>query len=407
MKKFENLISLAVKSEFSDVHIAGGYPVVFRHHGTIRAEPDLIWTHEEIDRLVYDLLDKRQLQMLRSRHSVDFAKTVHFTRLRINVFNSVRGLALAVRLLPGKVPTFEDLNLHPSLEEITKLPSGLVLICGPTGQGKTTTIAALIERINQTRSVHIITLEDPIEYRYYSKRAFVEQRELGAHMVTFEQGLLDALRQDPDVVVVGELRERGTMRLTLNAAEGGNLVIATLHATTPEDAIYRICNAFPLEGQDEVRFQMASTLRWIIVQNLVYQEGLRYRLPVLAILKNTSPVRGIIRDNKLYQLESTIQMGKADGMFTKERYLKEFLETRNDFTPPVKVFQPSEEVSRERIYESPVMDEDTAVPAPAMRAMRTIAETKMTEETLSISADDEPLVISDSPPLQDIIDRLK
>jgi len=206
---------------------------------------------------------------------------------------------------------------------------------------------------------------------------------------------------------VGELRERGTMRLTLNAAEGGNLVIATLHATTPEDAIYRICNAFPLEGQDEVRFQMASTLRWIIVQNLVYQEGLRYRLPVLAILKNTSPVRGIIRDNKLYQLESTIQMGKADGMFTKERYLKEFLETRNDFTPPVKVFQPSEEVSRERIYESPVMDQDTVVPVSAVRSMRTVAETKIAEETLSTSADDEPLVISDSPPLQDIIDRLK
>ncbi|HPC04353.1 MAG TPA: PilT/PilU family type 4a pilus ATPase [Syntrophales bacterium] len=355
MKKFEKLISTAVQSEVSDIHIAGGHATVLRHHGRIRKYEEEIWTHEEVDRLVGGLLDDNQLRMLRSRQSLDFAVTVHCTRLRVNVFNSMRGLSVAVRLLPGTAPSFEDLNLHPSLEKICELRSGLVLICGATGTGKTTTIAALVERINQTRTDHIITLEDPIEFRFQSKCAFVEQRELGTHVISFEQGLLDALREDPDVIVVGELRERATMRLTLNAAEAGNLVIATLHATNPEDAVYRLCNAFPMEAQEEVRSQLASTLQWLIVQNLVFQEKLGYRLPMLSILRNTQPVKGIIRDNKLFQLESTIQMGKADGMFTRERYIKDFLNTREQFTPPSRAFQPSEEVTRERLYRSPLM----------------------------------------------------
>jgi len=407
MKKFDNLISTALRTEISDIHIAGGHPVVLRHHGMIQREPDLVWTHEEVDRLVQDLLDEKQFQMLRSRQSVDFAKTVHFTRVRINVFNSMRGLSLAIRLLPGKVPSFADLNLHPSLEKICELRSGLVLICGATGMGKTTTIAAIVERINQTRADHIITLEDPIEYRFYSKRAFVEQRELGSHMLSFEQGLLDALREDPDVIVVGELRERATMRLTLNAAEAGNLVIATLHATNPEDAIYRICNAFPLEAQEEIRHQMASTLQWLIVQHLVYQDNIRFRLPVLSILRNTQPVKGIIRDNKMYQLESTIQMGKADGMFTRDRYLKEFLEGQNNFTPPVKVFQPSEEITREIVYQSPIMDEEKIFPAAVTGSVKSFGGSDKMEDSFLSSTVGEPLVISESPPLQDLIERFK
>jgi len=407
MKRFDNLINTALRTEISDIHITGGHPVVLRHHGMIQREPDLLWTHEEVDRLVQTLLDEKQLQMLRSRQSVDFAKTVHSTRLRMNVFNTMRGLSLAIRLLPGKVPSFADLNLHPSLEKICELRSGLVLICGATGMGKTTTIAAIVERINQSRADHIITLEDPIEYRYYSKRAFIEQRELGTHMLSFEQGLLDALREDPDVIVVGELRERGTMRLTLNAAEAGNLVIATLHATNPEDAIYRICNAFPLEAQDEVRYQMASTLQWLIVQHLVYQESIRFRLPVLSILRNTQPVKGIIRDNKMYQLESTIQMGKADGMFTRERYLKEFLESQNNFTPPVKVFQPSEEVTREKLYRSPLMEEERKPSAAAPESVTLRIESDRMESAFPSSAVGEPLEINESLPLQDLIDRFK
>lgn len=408
MNKFEKLISTAVKTEISDVHITGGQSAVVRHHGRIRKEPEEVWTHEEVDHLVESLLDDNQFKMLRSRHSVDFAATVHHTRLRINVFNSMRGLSVAIRLLPGTAPSFEDLNLHPSLEKICELRSGLVLICGATGTGKTTTIASLVERINQTRADHIITLEDPIEFRFQSKRAFVEQRELGTHMTSFEQGLLDALREDPDVIVVGELRERGTMRLTLNAAEAGNLVIATLHATNPEDAIYRLCNAFPLEAQEEVRSQLASTMQWLIVQNLVYQENLGYRIPVLSILKNTQPVKGIIRDNKLFQLESTIQMGKVDGMFTRERYLKDFLNTRERFTPPLKAFQPSEEVTRERLYRSPLMERSMA-PAEAASPVSAGSPPRKGQgkAPAADTVDGETVVIDGAAPLHEMIDRFK
>jgi Tfp pilus assembly pilus retraction ATPase PilT len=226
-------------------------------------------------------------------------------------------------------------------------------------------------------------------------------------MLSFEQGLLDALREDPDVIVVGELRERATMRLTLNAAEAGNLVIATLHATNPEDAIYRICNAFPLEAQEEIRHQMASTLQWLIVQHLVYQDNIRFRLPVLSILRNTQPVKGIIRDNKMYQLESTIQMGKADGMFTRDRYLKEFLEGQNNFTPPVKVFQPSEEITREIVYQSPIMDEEKIFPAAVTGSVKSFGGSDKMEDSFLSSTVGEPLVISESPPLQDLIERFK
>jgi Tfp pilus assembly pilus retraction ATPase PilT len=217
MERFTEFILKGVTDGCSDMHITGGQPVIYRKDGIIVFEKDIAWKPEEVDALVKDMLNPHQLMMLKKRYSVDFAMTIKNIRIRVNVFNTIRGLSLAVRILPGTAPTISDLNLHPSLKEIRELKFGLVLICGPTGSGKSSTITAIIEEINNIRSAHIVSLEDPIEFRYLQKKAFIEQRELSTHMPSFNQGLIDILREDPDVIVVGELREPENIRLTLNA----------------------------------------------------------------------------------------------------------------------------------------------------------------------------------------------
>jgi len=364
MNKFSKVIEAAVRDEYSDIHITGGHPMVFRKNGQVHFDKVGRWNHREVDTLVKKLLTPRQLNTLRQRWSVDLAMSIQQVRIRVNVFNTTRGLSLAIRLLPGTVPCIDKLNLHPSLQQIAEIKAGLILICGATGSGKSTTIAAVVDEINRSRAAHIVTLEDPIEYRFVSKKSFIEQRELGTHMPSFEQGLLDVLREAPDVIVVGELREPQVMRLTLNAAESGHLVIASLHATNAEDALYRLCNSFPIEAQEEIRFQIASTLQWIVIQQLVFREDIGFRIPVLSIVRGTQAVKGLIRENKIPQIESAIQMGKADGMFTMERYLRDFIGTKKNFVPPSENFRPSPEVSQDVLYMSPLVDPEAGLPRP-------------------------------------------
>jgi twitching motility protein PilT len=367
MKRFSGVIAAAVREGVSDIHVTGAHPVVFRKNGHIQQDRSIKWTHSEVDALVRKLLTPRHIQILRREWSVDLAVTIQNVRLRLNVFNTTRGLSLAIRLLPGVIPTIQRLNLHPSLQQIAELRSGLILICGATGTGKSTTIAAIVDEINRTRAAHIVTLEDPVEYRFTSKQSFVEQRELGTHMPSFEKGLLDVLREDPDVVVVGELREPEVMRLTLNAAESGHLVIASLHATNAEDALYRLCNSFPMDAQEEIRYQIASTLSWIVVQQLIFHERFGFRIPLLSILRGSHSVKGMIRENKLPQIESAIQMGKSDGMFSMERYSKEYLASKDSFYPPSDNFKPSEEASREVIYHSPLLEGELESVTPRLK----------------------------------------
>ena len=225
-------------------------------------------------------------------------------------------MSLAIRILPGVVPTIEQLNLHPSLKDIIKIKSGLILICGATGVGKTSTIAALLDEINRNCLYHVITLEDPIEYRLISNQSFVEQRELGAHMPSFEQGLLDVLREDPDAIIVGEIRDPETIKLTLNIAESGHLVIATLHASTSEEALHRILNAFPMEAQDDIRNRLASTLVWVVVQELVYLEKFGFRVPVLSILRANRGQRAPFGKTNCTRSKTSFNLGKAKGCTT-------------------------------------------------------------------------------------------
>jgi len=402
MDKFESLIKSALSLGVSDIHIAGGHAVVYRINGILRFQPNLKWNHEEVDTLVETILTPSQLNQLRERYSLDCAMSFLQARLRINVFNTTRGLSLAIRLLPGTIPTIEQLNLHPSLKEICKLKSGLILICGATGVGKTTTIASIIDEINRNYAHHIITLEDPIEYRLISKKSFVEQRELGTHIPTFEQGLLDVLREDPDVIVVGEIRDPETIKLTLNIAESGHLVIATLHASNSEDALYRILNAFPMDAQDDIRSRLASTLAWLIIQELVYMDNFGFRLPVLSILRGNQSLKGTIRENKLHQIENIIQLGRNEGMFTFDRYLNEYLLHQKSLTPPVKVFQPSLENGTEIVYRSPVMNPSKQ---PSKRYPKEKARISEPVPS-SLEGDQSPAFIRADQSLKDFIEEL-
>jgi pilus retraction protein PilT len=414
MKHFDDLILTAVGKGFSDIHIIGNQPIVFRKNGTIHTDKAIRWTYPEIDNLVKELLSPVHLQTLWNRWSVDFAFSLQHVRIRMNIFNTVHGLSLAIRLLPGTVPTIAMLNLHPSLQKIVELQTGLVLICGTTGCGKTTTIAAILEEINRSRFAHIVTIEDPVEYRFVSKRSFIQQREVGTHVPTFRQGLLDVLREDPDVIVVGELREPETIRMTINAAESGHLVIASIHAAQAEDVIYRICNSFPLEAQDEIRFQFASALSWVVIQQLLYVERLQFRVPLLSILRGTQAVKGIIRDNHLPQIENAMHTGKKDGMFTRERYLDEFLNPREKFVLPSRSFRPTPESLPDEGYTSSLIGGDfhnirsiPDVPSQIERKAAVVDNLSSPKIDFHAGSDGEPhYIIDDKEKLEDLIAQL-
>jgi len=340
LKRFESLVADCIAKGASDLHLTGGHPVIQRINGRVVPGKD-VWRHDEVDSLAEAMLSPAQKAVLRRRWSADFALSLSGVRLRVNVFSSTRGLSFAVRFLPGRLPTIENMNLHPTLKDFATLESGLVLFCGSTGSGKTTTIAALLNEINRSRRAHVVTLEDPVEYRFRSIKSFMEQRELGTHFPSFAQGLLDVLRQAPDVILVGELREPETIRLTLNAAESGHLVFATLHASTAEEALYRICNAFPLETQDFVRHQLSSSLEAIIIQQLALTRKPGFPVPLLSILRSTQAVRSTIRENKLSQIEGIIDIGRREGMYTFQRYRKEFLTPDRIYVPPSVSFKPA------------------------------------------------------------------
>ena len=407
MLRFQNIIDNAIKDAVSDVYLTGGHPMVSRKHGTIQFHTAVRWSHQEIDDLVRKLLTPKQLNMFRQRKSLDYAISVSCARLRINFFTTARGISLAIRILPGHIPTIDELNLHPSLHEISKLKSGLILTCGATGVGKSTTVASIINDINNTRQAHIITLENPIEYRFSSGKSFIQQRELGPHMPSFAQGLLDVLRENPDVIVVGELREAETMQLTLNAAESGHLVIATLHASNPEEAIYRMCNAVPIDAQNEIRYQLASTLSWLITQQLVYMEKVKYRVPLLSIVRGTQSIRNIIRENKLPQLNSAIQMGKNEGMFTTERYLSEYLENRHSLTPYAQAFRPSAETTQDAIYQSPLTEDKPDPMSRKWQATVTGDEPIIVRTPYSHNEMENMLTIDEDVSLQELISKMK
>jgi len=335
MKTFAKIINACYDKGYSDLHITGDHPLVCRRDGEVSFQKQHVLTPQYVDQLVEAILNPRQRRQLREHWSTDLALTVSGKRLRINAFSSHRGVSLAIRFLPSAIPDLEGLNLHPSLKDFCAMRSGLLLICGSTGSGKTTTIAALINEINNSRACHVVTLEDPIEYLFTSKIAFIEQREMGKHFHSYQKGLLDVLRQAPDVIVVGEMRTSETIQLSLDAAESGHLVIATMHAGSHEEALHRMCSQTHSVSSDHTRLQLSQSLVGIVNQQLLFMPRLRHSVPLLSVLRNTRAISTLIRDNKLSQLDSTMETCKGKGMFTFASYKEDYLSTRTQYCQPL------------------------------------------------------------------------
>ncbi|MBI9823176.1 type IV pilus twitching motility protein PilT [Escherichia coli] len=309
----EEIVALSVKHNVSDLHLCSAWPARWRIRGRMEAAP---FDASDVEELLREWLDDDQRTILLENGQLDFAVSLaENQRLRGSAFAQRQGISLALRLLPSHCPQLEQLGAPPVLPELLKSENGLILVTGATGSGKSTTLAAMVGYLNQHADAHILTLEDPVEYLYASQRCLIQQREIGLHCMTFASGLRAALREDPDVILLGELRDSETIRLALTAAETGHLVLATLHTRGAAQAVERLVDSFPAQEKDPVRNQLAGSLRAVLSQKLEVdkQEG---RVALFELLINTPAVGNLIREGKTHQLPHVIQTGQQVGMLT-------------------------------------------------------------------------------------------
>jgi len=314
-----SLVASAQKQGASDLHLESGLPLAVRIRGVLQVSGEPI-PAATLTTLAHTLLKPDEWAVFGERRSFDCSRTIAGVRCRLNLLHTARGIGLAIRLLAAFQATLERLNLHPDLRKLVAPTNGLLLIAGPTGSGKSSTLAALIQEINLTEARHVLTIESPIEYSFRPRKAFIRQREVGRDTPSFEQALLDAMREDPDVLMVGEMREPQTMRLTLNAAETGHLVLATVHSGTCAEALQRLVLAFPAEIQNNVCAQLADCLVGVVCQRLRYRTDLGIRVPECEILRPTVPVKAFIRNRDFFKIPQVLETGGEHGMWTFERY---------------------------------------------------------------------------------------
>jgi twitching motility protein PilT len=369
--ELDSLIESAAGSGASDLHLEAGMPAAMRVRGTLRIAGEPIASRPLAD-FARGLLGEEQWPVFVERRSFDMSRTIRGVRCRINIFQTARGVGMAIRLLSAFQATIEKLNLHPDLKKLVKNSHGLILISGPTGCGKSSTMAALIQEINLTDTRHIITVESPIEYTFRSRRAFIRQREVGRDTPSFEQALHDALREDPDVLMVGEMREPETMRLTLSASETGHLVLATVHSSSCAEAIQRVASAFPAEIQSAVCAQLADCLVAVVSQRLRFREDLKIRVPECEILMATHAVKNFIRTREFFKIVSSLETGADHGMWSFQRYAK-WLDSRTNFFVPGQTAEPPDGEPADDVpstaalpplVAAPRMDKKTASPNP-------------------------------------------
>lgn len=319
------LIDAAIRQAASDIHLSAGLPPMIRIDGEMVKVGTNTLNHHDISCLLNEILDETQKNALQHHDEHDFIIDYHQSaRLRIHIFQQTRGIAAAFRILPQKVLSLDELMLPKSLKKIACFSSGLVLVTGPTGSGKTTTLAALIDHINHTQALHILTIEDPIEYIQHSKRCLINQRQINKGCNHFSDILRSALRADPDIIVIGELRDLETIRLALTAAETGHLVLSTLHTTTTVSTIERIIDVFPSEEKNLIRTICASVLCAVISQKLV-KKAPSGRIALVEIMTTTLAIQNLIRENKLHQIYSNIQTGQNLGMQTFEMHQRQLI----------------------------------------------------------------------------------
>src|SRR5256714_4982361 len=328
----DSLVSLALSNGASDLHLEAGLPAALRIRGTLRTTGEPIPARLLLE-AAREVIGEEQWPRFLERRSFDLSKTIRGARCRINILQTARGIGFAIRLLATFKATIEKLNLHPDLKKLVEPTNGLILVSGPTGCGKSSTMAALIQEINLTDTRHIVTIESPIEYTFRPRRAFIRQREVGRDTPSFEQALLDALREDPDVLMVGEMRDPETMRLTLSASETGHLVLATVHSATCAEALQRVVSAFPAEIQASVAGQLADCLVAVISQRLRFRPDLNIRVPECEILIPTNPVKAHIRNRDFFKIISALEIGGENGMWTFQRYVT-WLEKRTTWYVP-------------------------------------------------------------------------
>ncbi|HEX4025332.1 MAG TPA: ATPase, T2SS/T4P/T4SS family [Steroidobacteraceae bacterium] len=316
----------------SDLHLETDTPVIARVRGELQTVGGAL-TGEHLVQAAQDLLGAEGWAQFRARGSADISVTTGGSRCRASFFQTVRGIAIAIRLLAPSIKDLHACNLHPDLRRLIEAGSGLAIISGPTGSGKSTTLAALIEEINASRARNIVTLESPLEYLFFNRRSFIRQREIPTHSPSFEQGIVDALRENPDVLVISEMRTAEVMRLTLNAAETGHLVLATMHSATCAEALSRLCMSFSAEIQPSIRAQLADCLVGVSCQRLEFLSAHRLRVPRCEMLLPSSGAKGTIRSGNFSQLANVLQSGGDEGMWTFERYQR-WIEQNSDWARP-------------------------------------------------------------------------
>ncbi len=316
-----DIIEYARERGASDIHFTDRRPTLIRIDGELMPVGNQDMNPQLLDALARELAGDRYDEFV-DRGEIDFTYQAPHNRLRVNIFRQQGVPAAAMRLIPEKIPNFEELGIPPVVREFANLHQGLVLFTGPTGSGKSTTMASLLNEINSSRACHILTLEDPIEYIHQHKQSIVNQREIGHDSRTFANALRAALRQDPDVILVGEMRDLETIATAVTAAETGHLVLATLHTSSAPATIDRIIDVFPSHQQQQIRVQLADTLRGVVAQRLFPKKGEKGRVVACEILVGTSAIKNLIREGKMHQIPGALETGSQHGMQTFEQALK-------------------------------------------------------------------------------------
>ncbi len=325
--RIHEMLNFAVQHKASDIHLAAGEVPSVRIDGDVRRLDLDALSADDARRMAYSIMNEKQKARFEEDFEVDFSIGLQgLARFRVNVFTHARGVGLVLRQIPSRVLSLEELSAPPVFHQIAGYRKGLVLVTGPTGSGKSTSLAAIIDHINKTRAEHILTIEDPIEFVHTAHKCLINQREVGSHTKSFSVALRSALREDPDVILVGEMRDLETVSLALTAAETGHLVFGTLHTNSAPETIDRIIDAYPHEQQAQVRTMLSASLAAVVTQTLVRKERGPGRVAAHEVMIATGAIRNLIRENKLHQIPSIMQASKADGMLLMSSSLRKLVD---------------------------------------------------------------------------------